>query len=107
MTNITIEQIASFLAFLVGLIGGIEFLLARLKKCIKSSLNDEFKSYNNVLLDLLRTEMMEIYYEYKDNKKIPLLMKKQWNLCFDTYTGKGGNSFIIDLKKEIDTWEVV
>ena len=43
MENITIGQIAIFLAFIVGLIGSLEFILIRLKRWFKSALNVEMK----------------------------------------------------------------
>lgn len=96
MKHITIEQIASLVAFLVALIGGIEFLLQRLKKALSKP-----------SMDLLRIQILQIYYEYKDSKKIPIFMKQAVDLCFDTYRGLGGNSFIESVKNEIDTWEVI
>ena len=35
MTKLTIAEISSLIAFLVGLIGGVEYLLVRIKKWLK------------------------------------------------------------------------
>jgi len=43
MENITLGQIGAFLAFIVGLIGSLEFILARFKKWFKGALNSELE----------------------------------------------------------------
>ena len=43
MKDITLEQIATAIAFLVALIGGVEFLAFRMRKYIKSTMEDEIK----------------------------------------------------------------
>lgn len=52
MENITIGQISVFLAFIVGLIGSLEFILTRLKKWFKGALNSELKSIKEQIADL-------------------------------------------------------
>ena len=41
MENITIGQIGGFLAFIVALIGSVEFLYYRIRKWFKTALNEE------------------------------------------------------------------
>ena len=43
MENITLGEISVFLAFIVALIGSLEFILSRLKKWFKMALNKEIE----------------------------------------------------------------
>lgn len=55
---------------------------------------------------LLRSEMVKVYYRYREDKRLPYYTKVAWHEDYEAYTKLGGNSFIKDLKKEIDDWEV-
>lgn len=55
---------------------------------------------------LLRSEMVRIYYEYKDIKKMPFFVREAWYKDYEAYKKSDGNLFIDSLKEEIDTWEV-
>lgn len=66
-----------------------------------------FKTQKSALISLLRSEMTDVYYEYKEQQKIPIYKKESWDRNYDTYKSIGGNSFIMDLKNEIDKWEVI
>lgn len=55
---------------------------------------------------LLRSEMVKVYYRYRKDKKLPYYTKVAWYEDYEAYTKLGGNSFIRDLKEEIDKWEV-
>lgn len=66
-----------------------------------------FKTQKNAIISLLRSGMTDVYYEYKNSKQIPLYKKESWDRNYDVYKSIGGNSFIMDLKKEIDKWEVI
>lgn len=55
---------------------------------------------------LLRSEMVKVYYRYREDKKLPYYTKVAWYEDYEAYTKLGGNSFIRDLKEEIDKWEV-
>lgn len=55
---------------------------------------------------LLRSEMVKVYYRYREDKKLPYYTKVSWYEDYEAYTKLGGNSFIRDLKEEIDKWEV-
>lgn len=57
-------------------------------------------------LSLLRTEMTKTYYEHREKKCMPYYIKEAWYADFEAYTALKGNSFVEDLKREIDGWEV-
>lgn len=67
----------------------------------------EYKNIKSAIRGLLRSEMVKIYYQYKDIKTIPYYVKEAWNMNYDIYKGLQGNSFIEGLKIEIDKWEVI
>ena len=56
MENITIGQIGTILAFLVALIGSIEYLLTRLKKWLKTTFKEELEPINKKLDELNRAD---------------------------------------------------
>ena len=92
INSILVYVITSLIGIIVGYI-------------VKTLLN--FKTQKNAIMSLLRSEMTDVYYEYKDDKKIPIYKKESWDRNYDTYKSIGGNSFIMDLKNEIDKWEVI
>jgi len=66
----------------------------------------DLKAQREATLCLLRSEMTKTYYRYREKKKMPYYMKEAWYLSFEKYTRLKGNTFILDLKKEIDEWGV-
>lgn len=66
MEGITLGQISSVLAFIVGLISAIEFLFARIKKWFKTALNGEIHALKNELTENSKTEIHSIKKELKD-----------------------------------------
>ena len=73
MDNITLGQVAIALAFLVGLIGSIEFIYVRLKKAINKTLEPMNKKISNFELDrqlvLATNEFTSLKTEYKELEK--------------------------------------
>ena len=55
---------------------------------------------------LLRNAMLGIYDKCKDDKKITLYQKQSFNYMFEQYKSMKGNSFIDDLKEQIDSFEL-
>lgn len=79
-----------------------------------NKIEDEFKKIHNFNeksersdMCILRHEITLIYETYKDKKKIPCKMRE--NLCFlyEDYVGRGGNSYIKQIYKEMLDWEVI
>lgn len=66
----------------------------------------DLKTQRIAIQSLLRSEMVKVYYKYKKEQKLPYYTKKAWCEDYEAYTKLGGNSFIRDLKKEIEKWEV-
>ena len=57
--------------------------------------------------DILRREIVKIYYRYLPYKKIPRFDKESLLKMVNDYFEQKGNSFIQDLYDEIKEWEVV
>ena len=56
---------------------------------------------------LLRSQIVDIYYDHKDEKKIRQYERENLDLLYQGYKELGGNSFIDDIYKVITTWEVL
>lgn len=72
-----------------------------------NSINGKFKNMELSNQNLLRNNVVRIYYKYKDKKAIPYYDKEVVNMSGDAYRQNGGNSFVDDLIKEINSWEVI
>ena len=96
-------MIGKIIASLIGCIttGIFGYLVGKVK-----SVKDINKTQNEAIKSLLRASMVSTYYEYKKERKIPYFEKESWYAEFESYTQLGGNSFIKDIKKEIDIWEI-
>lgn len=89
--NIAIFVITTLIGLLIGFIG----------KSIKDA-----RTQREATKSLLRTEMVKIYYKYRDEEKVPYYIKKAWLDNYASYKGLNGNSFIDDLKVEVDDWDI-
>ncbi len=55
----------------------------------------------------LRSEMLRIYYDNKDSKKIRQYEKENFLMLFGAYKALKGNSFVDDISAEVRSWEVI
>lgn len=107
MENITLGQIAIFLAFIVGLIGSLEFILARLKKWFKTALNSEIepikKEINNTELNSCMNYLVIAIEKAKKDKFMSDAEKRRFYEVLDIYANKyHKNSYI---HKEVEDLE--
>lgn len=57
---------------------------------------------------ILRSEMLAIYYEGKDNDdKVRQFKYENFCMMYKAYKALGGNSFIDKIKKDVDNMEVI
>lgn len=92
-------MLQSILVFIAtSLIGS---LLALTGKAIVNA-----KAQREATKSLLRTEMVKAYYKYRTTKKMPHHVKTAWYNNFEAYRKLKGNSFVMDLKKEVDEWDI-
>ena len=96
-------MIEKIITTLIGCIvtGIFGFLVVKIK-----SVKDINKTQNEAIKALLRASMVSTYYRYKNTKKIPYYERESWGCEYESYKKLGGNSFIDDLKVEIDSWEI-
>ena len=57
--------------------------------------------------DMMRAEIVKIYYRYLPYKKMLQHSRELLNKLFHDYHDQGGNSFIEDMYDEMKTWPVV
>jgi hypothetical protein len=55
----------------------------------------------------LRSEMLQIYYNNRESKKIRQYEKENFLLLYEAYKALKGNSFIDTIHDEVVTWETV
>ena len=55
----------------------------------------------------LRSDMLHIYYQYKDEKKIRQYELENFVYLYKAYKALKGNSFIDKIYKEVMKWEVI
>ena len=97
------EIILKVILTVVGFIttGVLGYLVAKIKNYKKRDTNQE-----EALKCLLRSNLVNQYFVYKETKKMPYYCKQNWYAMFEAYKNIGGNSFVIDLKQKIDDIEV-
>jgi hypothetical protein len=72
---------------------------------IKNKINKD-SVYNESIKCLLRGSMVNTYFAYKEIGIMPYYCKQSWYYMYEAYKKLGGNSFIDDIKGEIDTIKV-
>ena len=70
------------------------------------SMYKENKNQKEGLKCLLRGSMVNTYFAYKELGEMPYYCKQNWYYMYEAYKGLGGNSFIDDIKLEVDKFEV-
>lgn len=60
----------------------------------------------NAVRCLLRSEMLRIYYSHKDEKALPRYSYENFMLLYEAYRKLHGNSFIVKIHGDIQTWEI-
>ena len=110
--QITVGEIGTFIAFLVGLIGGVLTLFRHAKNGLKEMLKGEFEGVNNQIAEI-KEDVKEVREIGKNNAKngkrneILLLINTQpekvdeIERSFEEYKALGGNGYVDSL---IKTW---
>lgn len=68
--------------------------------------NSKEKTQGEAIKCLLRANIVNQYYVYKQIGEIPFYVKESLHKEYEAYKGLKGNSFVEDIMKEIDTWKV-
>lgn len=59
---------------------------------------------NEIILLTLRTNIMTIYAAYRSERQMPIDVYQGMCEMYDKYKEKGGNSFVHQIKVEMDSW---
>ena len=73
---------------------------------LTSKVINDMKTQKMAITSLLRSEMVKVYYKYKNEKRMPHYIKEAWYEDYEAYKKLGGNSFIDNIKNDIEEWEV-
>lgn len=91
----TISVIATFVGELAVLMG------------VVVKLNKKVHRISNGTKCQLRSEMLRIYYHYKEDKKIRQYEYENFVSLYEAYKELGGNSFIDKIYDEVKEFEIV
>lgn len=105
MEQITLGQIAEWVAFCVALIGGLTYLHLQLKKWVSAMLKEEFEPINkkldmvNQALDSVDLEncknfLVVILADVEKGNPLDEIEKERFWEEYGHYVDKGGNSYI-------------
>ena len=103
MENITLGEIAKFLAFVVGIIGSIVYLKNVLTKTINNTLKPINKKIDDLEMSYIKTDLVNFMSQAEIDK---ISQEQNFNAheLYDRYRKLGGNSYIHDkwekLRKE-------
>jgi len=93
-------------AELAGAITGIAACICLLVK----PLRDKLLGMNDVRDGqrcLLRSDILNVYYKYREEKKIRQYEYENVVLLYKAYKALGGNTFVDHIYNEINEWEVI
>lgn len=68
--------------------------------------NESIKTLSQGSKDMLRQRIMDIYYTYRDEKKLPIHKKEALNELYKDYKAEKGNSYIDKYYNRMKLWEV-
>ena len=68
--------------------------------------SESIKTLSQGNKDMLRQRIMDIYYTYRDEKKLPIHKKEALDELYKDYKAEGGNSYIDKYYNRMKLWEV-
>ena len=68
---------------------------------------EEHKKLEKSDRTIIRSEITTIYYRYCEKKVIPVYEKENFIYLYKQYKLLGGNSYVDDIKAQIDTWQIL
>ncbi len=67
---------------------------------------EEMKKLTRSSNDLLRQKITDIYYKYKDERRLPRYISENLHELFSDYDAQGGNKYIHKMYARMENWEV-
>lgn len=86
---------------IAGLVGAISTIGGVLIACVAWILK-----INNAIKCMLRSDMLNIYYNYKEDKVVPQHQYENFGYLYQAYKALHGNSFIEKVNDDFRSWEV-
>lgn len=68
---------------------------------------EEHKKLEKSDRTIIRSEITSVYYRYCEKKAIPVYEKENFIYLYNQYKLLGGNSFVDDIKAQIDSWKIL
>lgn len=105
MENITLGQVATALAFLVGFISSIKYIFSMFSKQIDKTLNPLVKRIDDLEIQSIKTDLTNFISDVEHNVPKSQIQRLNAHELYDKYTKLSGNSYIHEhweqlLKKE-------
>lgn len=118
------QNFGSIIGVIITIVTFLGLISKRPKKALRNLIREEAKAANQELEDdvknvkeklesneqttiaMIRHEITETYYKYRDNKKLPSNVKEDVLSLYERYEKLGGNSFVHSLIDEVKTWEI-
>lgn len=94
MENITLGNIATIVAFLVALIGGVEFLLARFNTLFDNKLKPINKRLNEIELSSDKNFIVRFLADIEQGNQVDDVEKERFYEIYERYKELGGNSYV-------------
>lgn len=94
MENITLGTIATYVAFLVALIGGFEFLLARFNKLFDNKLKPINTRLNEIELSSDKNFIVRFLADIEQGNQVDDVEKERFYEIYQRYKELGGNSYV-------------
>lgn len=67
----------------------------------------ELKNNRSATVDLLRQQIVNIYYEYLEEQKLPIYVRENLDELYKDYIVNNGNHFITKIYKRMEKWPVI
>lgn len=94
MEHITLGTIATYVAFFVALIGGIEFIMARFNKLFDNKLEPINTRLNEIELSSDKNFIVRFLADIEQGNQIDEVEKERFYEVYKDYRELGGNSYI-------------
>ncbi len=93
----------------VALLSGAAGVVGAITTIVKPvrGLFDDIRAIKSGLKSVHRFNMLEMYYQHTDSKKIKQYERENFDAEYKAYKALGGNSFIDTLYDEVIKWEVI
>lgn len=94
MEHITLGEIGAVILFITGLLGGIEFLLIRIKKLFNIALRPINSRLDDIELSTDKNFLVRFLSDIEQGNPVDDVEKERFYETYERYKKLGGNSYI-------------